>query len=57
MDRKGEEGELHEEIGTPAVPQQHSVASIFAAASELLSLNTDTNKEEAGIPQKKLQTP
>jgi hypothetical protein len=57
MDRKGEEGELHEEIGTPAVPQQHSVASIFAAASELLSLNTDTNKEEARIPQKKLQTP
>jgi hypothetical protein len=56
MGRKGEEGDgLHEEIGTHAVPQQHSVASIFAAASEFLSLNTNTNNKAAGIEQEKSQ--
>jgi hypothetical protein len=56
MGRKGAAGELHEEIGTPAVPQYHSVASIFAAASELLSLNTNSNTEGAEISQTKLQS-
>lgn len=48
-------GEPHEEIGKPAEPQRHSVASIFAAASEILALNTSNSKEEAGIQQEQLQ--
>jgi hypothetical protein len=56
MDRDGNEGETHENIGTPAAaPQRHTVASVFAAANELLSLSTSTNEEGAEIEQKELQ--
>jgi hypothetical protein len=54
--RNENEGEPHENIGTPsAAPQRHTVASVFAAANELLSLTTKTNKEGAEIEQKNVQ--